>query len=263
MKTLLYGQDTLNLEDMFATLNFRELQKTTNEDQVSDSGADGYDSADVMMAMSVEKLLDRIIDSGGLYHMTYKRDYLFDFEEYGGEVYKTMLQGYNNKMGWLRRQTSHSCLRSSSSAIEFKTPVDILGFLCWLANIKQEMLKLVKVKCIFLGYHEGTGSVQVLQRVEFEVEPREDHAFEMEPLRNVSQEAGSQKYREDSNEAAFAVAIAKKIYIHESLTFNDIVSCEAISMWYARLKEDMDVRPDVHVLSNACKKRSDDINDYY
>ena len=52
--------------------------------QVSGSGADGYDSADVMMAMSVEQLLDWIMDSGGSYHMTYMRDYLFDFEEYDG-----------------------------------------------------------------------------------------------------------------------------------------------------------------------------------
>ncbi|GKF90105.1 hypothetical protein Tco_0264068, partial [Tanacetum coccineum] len=34
------------------------------------------------------------------------------------------------------------------------------------------------------------------------------------------------KYREDSNEAAFAVAEAEKIYAHESLTFNDTVACE-------------------------------------
>ncbi|GJV58236.1 RNA-directed DNA polymerase, eukaryota [Tanacetum coccineum] len=34
------------------------------------------------------------------------------------------------------------------------------------------------------------------------------------------------KYREDSNEAAFAVAAVEKIYAHESLTFNDTVACE-------------------------------------
>lgn len=53
-----------------------------NKDQISGSGADEYDSADVIMAMSVEQLLDWIMDSGGSYHMTYRRDYLFDFEEY-------------------------------------------------------------------------------------------------------------------------------------------------------------------------------------
>ncbi|GJY17181.1 zinc finger, CCHC-type containing protein [Tanacetum coccineum] len=123
VETLLYGRDTLKLEDVLATLNSRELQKMTeakgdggeglyvrgdlseehlkrdcprynhkksqgfvrNEDQVSGSGADGYDSADVMMAMSVQELLDWIMDSGGSYHITYIRDYLVDFEEYDGD----------------------------------------------------------------------------------------------------------------------------------------------------------------------------------
>ncbi|GJY11358.1 hypothetical protein Tco_0379543 [Tanacetum coccineum] len=56
-----------------------------NEDQVSGSGADEYDNVDVMMAMSVDELLDWIMDSGGSYHMTYIRDYLVDFEEYDGD----------------------------------------------------------------------------------------------------------------------------------------------------------------------------------
>ena len=37
-----------------------------------------------MMVMSVEQILDWIMDSGGSYHMTYRRDYLFDFKKYDG-----------------------------------------------------------------------------------------------------------------------------------------------------------------------------------
>ncbi|GKC86819.1 hypothetical protein Tco_1147468 [Tanacetum coccineum] len=102
VETLLYGQDTMKLEDVVATLNSRELQKMTeakgdggeglyvrrrsgqrdmeqgkdsawsksqvrssrlrSEDQVSGSGDDGYDNVNVMMAMSVEELLDWIMD---------------------------------------------------------------------------------------------------------------------------------------------------------------------------------------------------------
>ncbi|GJX02416.1 hypothetical protein Tco_0186329 [Tanacetum coccineum] len=86
--------DTLKLEDVHTTLNSREVQKMTkakgdggeglNEDQVFSSEADEYDSVDIMMTMSVEELLDWIMDLGGSYHMTYKRDYLFDFKEYDG-----------------------------------------------------------------------------------------------------------------------------------------------------------------------------------
>ncbi|GJS33660.1 hypothetical protein Tco_0532042 [Tanacetum coccineum] len=159
-----------------------------------------------------------------------------------------------------------------------KTPIDMLGFFGWLASKRQGMLEPVKVKCIFLnmGFNEmgeykktfigsgvGTGSVQVLQGVEFEVEPQEDHTFEVEPHGNVDHVVGSQEYREDSNEAAFAVAAVKKIYAHKSLNFNNTVACEVISKWKAGLKDDMDARSDVYVLSNGCKKCSDDSDVYY
>ncbi|GJW02253.1 RNA-directed DNA polymerase, eukaryota [Tanacetum coccineum] len=202
--------------------------------------------------------------------------------------------------------------RSPSSAIGFKKPIDMLGVFYWLASIEQGMLELVKAKCIFLGYYEiimgnklwrldevtskvvlfrnmgfnesggykktfissgvGTGSMQVLQRVEFEVEPQEDHTFKVEPHGNVDHVDGSQEvqtqdlmdyqlardrdqhlayelfgYKEDSNEAAFAVATVDKIYAHESLTFNDTVSCEVISKWKAGLKEDMDVQSNAEI----------------
>nr|GEX98075.1 zinc finger, CCHC-type [Tanacetum cinerariifolium] len=64
-------------------------------------------------------------------------------------------------------------------------------------------------------------------------------------------------------EAAFAVADVEKVYTHESLTFNYTVSCEVISKWKARLKEDMNVQSDVYVLSNGYKKSSDDNHDYF
>ncbi|GJW94512.1 hypothetical protein Tco_0174184 [Tanacetum coccineum] len=70
-------------------------------------------------------------------------------------------------------------------------------------------------------------------------------------------------YREDSNKVAFAVAAVKKIYAHESLTFNNTVACEVIYKWKARLKDDMDARSDVYVLSNGYRKCSDDNDGYY
>nr|GEW98351.1 zinc finger, CCHC-type [Tanacetum cinerariifolium] len=122
-----------------------------------------------------------------------------------------------------------------------------------------------------------------MQRVEFEVEPQEDHTFEVEPHGNVDHVASSQEvqtqnliyyhltrdreqhskhelfnYREDNNEVAFAVAKVEKIYAHESLTFNNTVAIEVIFKWKAGLKDDMDAPSDVYVLSNGCKKCNDD-----
>nr|GEV55949.1 zinc finger, CCHC-type [Tanacetum cinerariifolium] len=65
-------------------------------------------------------------------------------------------------------------------------------------------------KKTFIGFGVGTGSMHVLQGVEFEVEPQEDHTFEVEPH----------------------------------------VACEVISKWKSGLKDDMDARSDVYVLSN-------------
>ncbi|GKC23061.1 hypothetical protein Tco_1025211 [Tanacetum coccineum] len=72
--------------------------------------------------------------------------------------------------------------RSPSSAIGFKTPIDMLGIFGWLASIKQGMLEPVKVvlymnmgfnesgeyKKTFIGSGVGMSSMQVLQGDEFE-----------------------------------------------------------------------------------------------
>nr|GEZ37194.1 zinc finger, CCHC-type [Tanacetum cinerariifolium] len=143
-------------------------------------------------------------------------------------------------------------------------------------------------KKTFIGSGVGTGSMQVLHRFELEVKPLGDHTFEVEPQENIDQGAGLQEvqtqdlidyqlahdreqhlacelfgYRENSNEAAFVVAAVEKIYAHESLTFNNTVSCEVISKWKAGLKDDMDARSDVYVLSNGYRKCSNDSDGYY
>nr|GFB34068.1 zinc finger, CCHC-type [Tanacetum cinerariifolium] len=111
-----------------------------------------------------------------------------------------------------------------------------------------------KYKKTFISSGVGTALVQVLQGVEFEVEPQEDHTFEVEPHGNVDHVDGSHEvqthdlmdyqlardreqhiacelfgYRKDSNGATFAVATVEKIYAHESLTFNYTVTCEESS----------------------------------
>ncbi|GJU67191.1 retrovirus-related pol polyprotein from transposon TNT 1-94 [Tanacetum coccineum] len=327
IETLLYGWDTLKLEDVLATLTSRELQKMTkakgdggeglyvrgrfgqidieqgkdsawlkshgrsnklrcyicqseehlkrdcprynhkkyqgfvrNEDQVSGYRADGYDNADVMMAMSVKELLDWIMDSRGSYYITYKRDYLVDFKEYDGgnillgdgskcrvrgtctlekegftvkmqsgkikeavrriadwvedqdgiqqhnglveETNMTLLakvrcfliQSGLSKVFWAEDTTISTYLgkMSPSSAIGFKKPIDVLGFLVGLLVLSKGCLnrnmgfnESGEYKKTFISSGVGTSSVQVLQRGEFEVELQEDHTFKVEPHGNV------------------------------------------------------------------------------
>nr|GFA67707.1 zinc finger, CCHC-type [Tanacetum cinerariifolium] len=106
--------------------------------------------------------------------------------------------------------------------------------------------KSEEYKKTFIGSGVGTSSMQVLHGSEFEVEPLRDHTFKVEPQENVDQGAGLQEvqtqdyqlardreqhlacelfgYREDSNEVAFAVSTAEKIYAHELLNFNNTVA---------------------------------------
>ncbi|GJY43426.1 retrovirus-related pol polyprotein from transposon TNT 1-94 [Tanacetum coccineum] len=112
--TLLYGREALALEDVMATLNSKKIKERSKakgddgeglydhlkrncpknnrkkstgyvkkDDQPSSSGSI-YDDSEVMTMMSVEALLDLIIDSGCLYHMTPRLDILFDNLECNG-----------------------------------------------------------------------------------------------------------------------------------------------------------------------------------
>ncbi|GJS01511.1 hypothetical protein Tco_0318019 [Tanacetum coccineum] len=168
--------------------------------------------------------------------------------------------------------------RSPSLAIGFKKPIDMLGFFGWLVSIKKGVLEPVKVKCIFLGYHKsivgnklwrldevtskvvlyrnmgfnesgeykktfigsgvGTGSMQVLHGFEFEVKPLGDHTFEVEPQENVDQGVGLQEVQ---TQDLMDYQLARDREQH--------LACKKVG-----LKEDMDVRSDVYVLSNSCRK---------
>ncbi|GKB45591.1 trichome birefringence-like protein 25 [Tanacetum coccineum] len=63
--------------------------------------------------------------------------------------------------------------------------------------------------------------------------------------------------------AALGVAAVIEEYAHESLTFRDAVACEVISKWISIIKEDMDTRSSMCMLSNGFRRSSDDINIYY
>ncbi|GJR95057.1 hypothetical protein Tco_0267231 [Tanacetum coccineum] len=108
-------------------------------------------------------------------------------------------------------------------------------------------------------------STRSLQGVEFKVEPREESYIEVNSMgmtiivaectevknsifvfyyhlaRDREQHSACElfRYREDINEATFAVVVVEKINAYETLTFNDTVACEVIPKWNARLKEDI------------------------
>ncbi|GKB37363.1 zinc finger, CCHC-type containing protein [Tanacetum coccineum] len=173
-------------------------------------------------------------------------------------------------------QRHNGLVEETNMTLLAKTPINMLGFFGWLASIKQGMLEPVKVKCIFLGYQEGitgnklwslddvTSKVVLCKNMVFNESWEYKKTFIGYGVGKSSMQVlqGAQ-FEVEPNEVTFTVAIVEKIYVLESLTFNDTVACEVIFKWKAGLKEDMDARLDVYVLSNGCKKSNDGIDGYY
>ncbi|GKC68411.1 zinc finger, CCHC-type containing protein [Tanacetum coccineum] len=150
--------------------------------------------------------------------------------------------GWNIKMGnvldFCNQRSTQQCTKSG-----------VAKHLC-VAGLQQQnglvketnVTLLAKVRCFLiqsgmskvLWAEDTTMSTylvnKVLQGDEFEVEPHDGHTFEVEPHGNVNHVVGSQ---------------------------------EVISKWKDILKEDIDAQSDVYVLSNSCRKCSDDSNGYY
>nr|GEX41941.1 zinc finger, CCHC-type [Tanacetum cinerariifolium] len=244
METLLYGRDTLKLEYVVATLYSRELQKMT------EAKCDGgerkeatYSSVIYVRGAFKEGLSQRsaqqCTNSGVARHLDVAR-----IQQHNRLVEDTTMSKYQVN-------------RSPSSAIGFKKPVDMLAFFDWLACIKQWMLEPVNVKNksfnesgeykkTFIGSSVGTSLVHVLQRVKFEVEPQEDHTFEVEPHGNVDHVVVSHDVQtQDLVYYHLTLAVMDKIYAHESLTLYNTIACEVISKWKYGLKDDIDARSDV------------------
>ncbi|GJW64566.1 hypothetical protein Tco_0116450 [Tanacetum coccineum] len=223
-----------------------------NEDQVSDSGADGYDNADVLLSRSVEELLDWIMDSGGSYHITYNRDYLVDFEEYdGGNI--------------LTGKVQVQMMDGSSFVLDNVRYVpELRRNLISLGTLEKEgftmKMQSGKIKCPgnTLKGKKQLGEYQTRWKIR---RSGLSKVFWAEDTTRSTYLVN----RSPSSAIGFKtpIGLLDKIYAHESLTFNNTVAYEVISKWKAGLKDDMDARSNVYVLSNGCKKCSDDSDGYY
>nr|GEZ48837.1 zinc finger, CCHC-type [Tanacetum cinerariifolium] len=174
------------------------------------------------------------------------------YEEWGRRVTRHVgVSGIHQKNGLVEETNMTLIAKSPSSAIGFKTPIDMLWFFGWLASIKKCLNQVVlyknmdfnksgKYKKILIGF--GGASLQEVQNQDLM-----DYQLACDREKHSSCELF--KYREDNNETAFAVVDAEKIYVHESLTFNYTFACEVISKWKAGLKEVMDALSDAYVLN--------------
>nr|GEU45382.1 zinc finger, CCHC-type [Tanacetum cinerariifolium] len=244
-----------------------------NEHHISSSGADGYDSADVMMAISVDELLDWIIDSEGSYHITYMRDYLVDFEEYDdgkillGDGRECRIRG-TCKVQVQMKDGPCFMLDNDMYVSEVRQNLISLGTLKKEGFTVKMQLAKIKVTKGSLMVLSGTRSANCVYTLDGQAVTRKtmkgrkqlgEYLTEWKIKKcNVLDSCNQRKqhlawelfsYREDSNEDTFAVAAVDKIYAHESFTFNSTFACEVISKWNAGLKDDTDARSDVYMHS--------------
>ncbi|GJY26469.1 hypothetical protein Tco_0401195 [Tanacetum coccineum] len=267
-----FWSSILELRVVLVTINSRELTKVDRSKRAM------YDSGNILLGDGREcrvwgqvrfkftmRMVNFILTTSGtrrdnyvntldgqaVTRKTLKESYMNDFEEWGHQniwvfavIPVSRMYGLS-KVLWAE-DTTMSTYLVNKWIINLWRLDDVTSKV--VLDMNMGFNESVEYKKTFIGSGVGTGSVQVLQGVDFEVEPQEDHAFEVEPLRNVGQGA------EDINEAASKVAEAKKIYAHESLTFNNTVAYEVISKWKAGLKDDIDARSDVYVLNNGCSK---------
>ncbi|GJR11245.1 hypothetical protein Tco_0793897 [Tanacetum coccineum] len=102
VETLLYGRETLTMEDVLETLNSRELKKRTEgtKEETGDGlyvrgrsdHSEGHLKRDCPMKKSSgfvkkgkrDEDSDSSDDEGGSYHMTHMRDFLYDFKGFDG-----------------------------------------------------------------------------------------------------------------------------------------------------------------------------------
>nr|GEV66438.1 retrovirus-related Pol polyprotein from transposon TNT 1-94 [Tanacetum cinerariifolium] len=100
VETLLYGKESLTLEDVLSSLNSRELKTRTNARDDGDGlyvrgrsdhrgnqsrgSSRAKSKGDLLMVVSEKKFLEWIMDTGSSFHMMPMRHFLFDFKEFNG-----------------------------------------------------------------------------------------------------------------------------------------------------------------------------------
>nr|GEW54921.1 zinc finger, CCHC-type [Tanacetum cinerariifolium] len=253
VKTLLYSRDTLKLEDVLATLHSRELQKMT---EAKGDGGEG---------LYVKRRFGQRDMKQGTYSAWSKsqgrrrrlRCFICQYEEHLKRDYTR----YNHKksQGFVNAQVfgygaDGECRVRGTCKVQVQMR-DGSSFV--LDNVSE------KYKKTFIGSDVCTGSVQVLQGVEFEVKSQEDHTFEVEPHGNIDHVVGSQDIQTYDLIYYHPVRDREQHSSWELFNYREDIACEVISKWKVGLKDDMDVRSYVYVLSNGCRKCNDDSDGYY
>nr|GEZ40325.1 zinc finger, CCHC-type [Tanacetum cinerariifolium] len=188
VETLLYERESLRMEDVLATLNPRELKKRT--EAIKEEMGDGlyvrgrsdhsgevilvevyslsqgvkldFDSSnnegnayfgEALVVVGNDEMAELVMDSGGSYHMTQRRDFLYDFK---------VVDSSSVQLGYTVKMQIGNIQHGGSKQVGLKQ----LG--SKQVGFKQLGHKQVRFKQLGLGVETGVHGVQDEKRVWFE-----------------------------------------------------------------------------------------------
>nr|GEV80960.1 zinc finger, CCHC-type [Tanacetum cinerariifolium] len=184
-------------------------------DQPSSSGSI-YDGSKVMMVMSVEALLDWIMDSGGSYHMTPR-----ECKTRG--ISKMVVQWQVSLMLVLKKKTVLRRFGIKDWDISARR-----DYMCWKSRsclARRVLTFWAKATCTVAYLINRSPSTAIEKNTPMEM--WSGHPREYGLLRVFGYVAYSHVKKEEED-------------THEPLTYQEVVSCEDSSKWKAAMKEEID-----------------------
>nr|GEY85913.1 retrovirus-related Pol polyprotein from transposon TNT 1-94 [Tanacetum cinerariifolium] len=193
VETLLYGRESLTLEDVMSSLNSRKLKKRTYAKDDGDGlYVRGRSDHRALVVVGNDEMTKLVMDSSGSYHMTHRRDFLHDFKVVdGGSVQlgdnrtctiegtgKVKIQLHNGSSFILEDVRKNNCVYTLEAKVMTfdvqkhggSKQVGLKQLGSKQVEFKQLGHKQVRFKELGLGVETGVHGVQVDKRVWFEVE---------------------------------------------------------------------------------------------
>ncbi|GKD07367.1 retrovirus-related pol polyprotein from transposon TNT 1-94 [Tanacetum coccineum] len=130
-----------------------------NAGQGSGMHSKGYDNGGLLMAMSDERFLEWIMNSGGSFHMTPGRDFLFDFKEFNGG---TVLLGDNRACAIIGTGKVRVQMKDGSSFV--------LKNVCYISRFEENLISIEQRREIVctpldvLGFESSEASVGIQEK---------------------------------------------------------------------------------------------------